>query len=127
MKRTGPWQSKLIPFEKEIYKMWRGHTKLLDIQKYLEKKNIKMSVQGIGQFLRIRHTTKNPRSECNKDEVNIDVLGELPIKPKSIISNPDKLLKKSTEEKWKELKEKPHADPLKGLVIKKQKGDIENV
>jgi len=48
---TKPYQSKLIPYQKEILKMWYSRKTLKEIQAYLNTKGTKISTQGISAFI----------------------------------------------------------------------------
>lgn len=60
-KSTKPYQSKLIPFQKEIFKMrWAGKS-LEEIKSYLEKQNVEISKPGICMFIKRRMKKPYPQ------------------------------------------------------------------
>ena len=59
-KSTKPYQSKLIPYQEEIFKLWWSRKTLKDIQKYLETKDLEISLQGISSFIRRRNKRPDP-------------------------------------------------------------------
>ena len=58
---TAPFQSKLIPHEKEIFDLWYHQRATLKmIQTYLPGKGVTISLAGLSGFIRRRKTKADP-------------------------------------------------------------------
>ena len=58
---TAPFQSKLIPHEKEIFDLWYHQRATLKmIQTYLAGKGVTISLAGLSGFIRRRKTKPDP-------------------------------------------------------------------
>lgn len=61
MQPTTPYQSKLIPFQKEIFRMWYNERATLKaIQAWLLEQKIQMTLSGISGFIRRRRNGNDP-------------------------------------------------------------------
>lgn len=61
MKNTPPFKSKLIPHQKEIFRMWWSRKTLKEIKAYLETQDVQISLQGISLFIKRRNKRPDPR------------------------------------------------------------------
>lgn len=59
-KPTKPYQSKLIPHQKEIFRMWWSRKTLREIQVYLKKLDVQISLQGVSSFIKRRTDKPDP-------------------------------------------------------------------
>lgn len=99
---TKPYQSKLIPYQKEILKMWFSDKRLKDISRYLETKDIKISLQGISSF--IKRKSSRPKSRQIPEHLKYILEDDKPSKrtPSQKITTPDEWRKKQAAKKSKE-------------------------
>ena len=64
MQSTPPYQSKLVPHEKEILRMWyHERTTLKAIQTWLLEQEIQMTLSGISGFIRRRKNGNDPHEK----------------------------------------------------------------
>ena len=64
---TAPFQSKLIPYEKEIFDLWYHQRATLKmIQTYLAEKGVTITLAGISGFIRRRKTKADPHEKMEK-------------------------------------------------------------
>ncbi len=58
---TAPFQSKLIPYQKELFRMWyKERATLKMLQQWLDERNVTISTSGISRFIRCRRTHADP-------------------------------------------------------------------
>ena len=61
MSSTSPYQSKLIPYQKEIFRMWYNeHATLKTIQTFLNKKSVSISLSALSRFIKRRQLRSDP-------------------------------------------------------------------
>ncbi|HCG50011.1 MAG TPA: hypothetical protein DE060_12510 [Lentisphaeria bacterium] len=98
-KRTPPYQSRLIPYQKTILEKWfKQRSTLKIIQSWLLEQNVEISLSALSRFIKRRRNRPDPHSDSS-----------LPRKSESAStpSSLDELLNKSPEEIQREwLKEK---------------------
>ena len=69
MASTPPFQSKLIPYEEEIFDLWYSQRATLKmIQKHLAEKNIIITLAGISSFIRRRRSKTDPHKNVRPDK-----------------------------------------------------------
>lgn len=58
---TPPFQSKLIPYQKELFRKWyKERATLKQLQHWLSEKGIEISISGISRFIRCRKNRPDP-------------------------------------------------------------------
>ncbi len=58
---TPPFQSKLIPYQKELFRMWyKERATLKQLQAWLETQGVTISLSAISRFIRSRKRTIDP-------------------------------------------------------------------
>ncbi len=57
---TGPWRSKLIPYERSILLMWKNRHTLAEIRDFLKEHKISISLPGLSKFIKVRRTKSDP-------------------------------------------------------------------
>ncbi len=58
---TPPFQSKLIPYQKDLFRMWyKDRATLKQLQAWLETKDVTISLSAISRFIRSRKRTIDP-------------------------------------------------------------------
>jgi hypothetical protein len=61
MSSTPPYQSKLIPHQKEIFRMWYNERATLKIiQTFLSKKSVSISLSALSRFIKRRQLRNDP-------------------------------------------------------------------
>lgn len=61
MSSTPPYQSKLIPYQKEIFRMWyKERATLKTIQAFLNKKSVSISLSALSRFIKRRQLRNDP-------------------------------------------------------------------
>ncbi|MDD5596566.1 MAG: hypothetical protein PHV82_01395 [Victivallaceae bacterium] len=61
MSSTPPYQSKLIPHQKEIFHMWYNERATLKtIQAFLYEKSVKISLSALSRFIKRRQLRSDP-------------------------------------------------------------------
>jgi hypothetical protein len=61
MASTPPYQSKLIPYQKEILHMWYSERATLkSIQAFLSKKSVSISLSALSRFIKRRQLRNDP-------------------------------------------------------------------
>lgn len=61
MSSTLPYQSRLIPYQKEIFRMWYNERATLKtIQKFLNKKSVDISLSSLSRFIKRRQLRNDP-------------------------------------------------------------------
>ena len=66
---TAPFQSKLIPHEKEIFDLWYHQRATLKmIQTYLAGKGVTISLAGLSGFIRRRKAKADPHKNVRPDK-----------------------------------------------------------
>lgn len=61
MSSTPPYQSKLIPYQKEIFRMWYNERATLKtIQAFLNKKPVNISLSALSRFIKRRQFRSDP-------------------------------------------------------------------
>ena len=64
---TAPFQSKLVPHEKEIFDLWYHQRATLKmIQTYLARKGVTISLAGLSGFIRRRKAKADPHEKEEK-------------------------------------------------------------
>ncbi len=63
MSSTPPYQSKLIPHQKEIFHMWYNECATLKtIQAYLNKNSVSISLSALSRFIKRRQLRNDPHA-----------------------------------------------------------------
>ncbi|GEM_PF-5645923 len=61
MSSTPPYQSKLIPYQKEIFRMWYNERATLrTIQTFLSEKSVLISLSALSRFIKRRRQQSDP-------------------------------------------------------------------
>lgn len=129
-----PWNSKLIPFERNIIAMWRNRTTQMEIKQWLQTKGIKISQPAISKFLKVRRLKTDPHlmelpSVAISENPSPEATRKIPEMPKPIITPKPTMEKNNDIETVREkemnrlrqkLKRKAHADPMASVFIRKE-------